>query len=97
MQYLLEKKIQQEKLTPAIQESLWSLGVQHGKAITILQATLDELTTINNELEFINCLYKHRAAYVQQLTTLNAQMKSSLCARYKKESTEIIEVLVLQK
>lgn len=97
IQYLSARNIQQDQLTPAIQESLWSLGVQHRKAITILQTTLDELNTISDELEFIHCLYKHRAIYVQRLETLNALMKQSICARYQKECAEIIEVLVYRK
>lgn len=93
--YLYENNISQEKITPAIQESLWSLGVQHGKAKLILQRVLAELITIIDELTFINCLYKHRALYVQQLSSLNAQMKANICARYQKESAEIINTLIL--
>jgi hypothetical protein len=71
--------------------------VQHRKARIILQLTLDELKTIADEKEFIYCLYKHRAAYVQQLPNLNPQMKQNLCARYQKECDEIIETLINRK
>lgn len=92
--YLVANNICPDKITPAIQEALWSLGVQHGKALMILRQTLNEVKTISDEQTFITHLYNNRAKYIQQLSTLNAHIKASLCARYEKEKAEIFVRLI---
>ncbi len=54
--------------TPAINEALWSMAVQHGHAKQIvLSATADYTVNLKDETDTINTLYDARCDYVDSL------------------------------
>lgn len=96
IKYLTDQNIAHELITLAIKEAIWSLGVQHGKALLILQQSYADHTNLRDEVAFIKCLYKNRANYINQLSSLETAMKKNICIRYGKECAEIIEKLIKQ-
>lgn len=94
IKYLTDQNIAHELITLAIKEAIWSLGVQHGKALLILQQSYADHKNLRDEVAFIKCLYKNRANYVNQLSSLQASMKKNICIRYDKECAEIIDKLI---
>lgn len=94
IQFLTDRNIALNDITPAIKEALWSLGVQHRKALIILEKCYSEFSNIQEEELFIKNLYQHRTNYVNQLTILNETMKRNISKRYEKECAEIIATLI---
>lgn len=94
IKFFTDRNISADTISPALKEALWSLGVQHGKALMILENCYAEFNNVLDERSFIETLYKHRTKYVHHLTTLNETMKINICKRYEKECAEIIAMLI---
>lgn len=94
IKYLTDQNISKEHITLAIKEAIWSLGVQHGKALLILQQSYADHKNLKEEINFVKCLYRNRANYINQLSTLHESMKKNICIRYEKECAEIINKLI---
>lgn len=82
---------------PAIQEVLFSIGVQHAGYKTILNYAADarNKSTISTEADIKN-LYSARTKYVSALN-LPSKITSALIARYEKEMTYALTILEYYK
>lgn len=74
----------------AINEAIFSLSVQHGKAIKILQSVNRKLG--HSPTDLINLLYDAREAYVKTLK-LPAPLLKALLNRYKRERQDVLALL----
>lgn len=74
----------------AINEAIFSLSVQHGKAIKILKSITRKMGHTAEDL--INLLYDARESYVKTLK-LSAQLLKSLLNRYKHERIDVLNLL----
>ena len=73
--------------TRAINEALFSIGVQHGKAKTVVRQA--KISAHDDERTVINKLYDSREAYVRRIR-LPAGTKKSVLNRYKKERKMVL-------
>jgi hypothetical protein len=74
----------------AIQEALFSMGVQHGGAKKIVKAAaklLDDDPTVDEQVE---ALYAARSAYVKRLRKLPKKTKRSVLSRYRREQAKVM-------
>ena len=76
--------------TQAINEALFSMGVQHGKAKGIIKRA--KIDANDSEAEIINKLYDAREDYVQRIR-LPAGTKRSVLNRYKKERKMVLDLV----
>jgi hypothetical protein len=77
----------------AIDEALWSIGVQHGNFKKILSAAYDLIPETYTDKDCINALYDARANYVWNLTTLTPALKKSLNNRYVAERQDVLNLV----
>lgn len=75
--------------TRAINEALFSIGVQHGKAKQVVKNA--RIDANDSETEIINKLYDARSAYVKRLR-LNQATKRSVLGRYIKERKMVLKL-----
>ena len=80
---------------PVVNQVLWSIGVQHGKAKDIVTSACK---LINREAHthpkaVIMALYEARGYHVKRLRSLSPSLKRSLLNRYKKEQADALELL----
>lgn len=80
------------KSTRAINEALWSIGVQHGRAKTIVSDAAKALPKGASEEDTVRQLYKSRTEYVQGLK-LPAATKKSVLNRYKNELKDVLRLI----
>lgn len=71
-----------------IQESVFSLAVQHGGADQIVKSAYAQGTSVDTQ---VGLLYAQRWAYVKNLG-LSDQLKASLQNRYKHELTDVLNL-----
>lgn len=83
----------QLETSDAIDEALWSIGVQHGSFKKILDAAFDLIPDTYDDKACINALYDARANYVANLTTLNPMIKRSLNNRYVLERQDVLRLI----
>lgn len=74
--------------TAAINETLWSMAVQHGRAKEIV--TNAGINGITDETAILNKLYTARRNYVNGLGSLNSTLKASLMRRYDSEIKDVL-------
>lgn len=72
---------------PAINEALWSMSIQHGKASKIVDKAHDMLKDVYTTKECIQCLYQARCDYVDALGMPN------LKKRYASELKDVLGML----
>lgn len=79
--------------TPAINEALWSMGVQHGKAKQLV-ARAGRVKGHYNKIEKhqITALYDIRKAYIQEIA-LSPQLKRSLAIRFNNEERDVLKLV----
>lgn len=73
-----------------VQESLFSMSVQHGKAKDVVSSAAASGISKNPE-EQINSLYSARKSYVKELPTLPDKTKESVLNRYEREQKDAIQ------
>lgn len=76
--------------TPAINEALWSMAIQHGKASKILDKISDPLDM--TEEQQIKELYLARVEYVKQIPGLE-RVLPGLLSRYAHEQSDILHYM----
>lgn len=76
--------------TRAIDEALFSIGVQHGRSKKVVQQA--NIVKGNTETTIINKLYDSREAYVKRIK-LPAGTKRSVLNRYKKERKMVLALV----
>jgi hypothetical protein len=78
----------------ALNEALWSMGVQHGGANKILNKAVKTFNgDINNDVGgFLQHLYNTRGQYVRGVSALGSGMKASLLNRYKNELSDVMNL-----
>ena len=80
---------------PVVNQVLWSIGVQHGKAKNIITTACRGAEEFRKKepRAVINSLYIAREAYVKRLRSLSPRIKKSLLNRYKNEHKDALEML----
>ena len=73
-----------------IDEALFSMGVQHGRACMIVSDACKSLGKSPDETVIIQALYNARKSYVNGLSSLDQNMKNSLCKRYDRELAALL-------
>lgn len=80
--------------TPAINEAVYSMSVQHGKANTIVsRASKRADFRTSSEADIVKALYIERAKYVMGLGSLSKDMKTKLLNRYQWEVNKVLELI----
>lgn len=74
--------------TPGVNEALWSMGVQHGKATSIVSKA--GIQSGMPEPQIINKLYDARSDYVRGLDSLSPGMKQNVLDRYDQERQDVL-------
>lgn len=64
--------------TPAIDEAIWSMSIQHGKVNTIIANAVASLPKEVTEKQIVNALYDARAKYIGSLKGLSPSLKKNL-------------------
>jgi hypothetical protein len=77
----------------AVQEALFSMGVQHGGAKKIVSAAAGMLDDDPSPDEMVMALYDARRAYVKKLRKLPKRTKRSVLRRYVKEEDKVLALL----
>ena len=90
-QPLLEhaKKLGYDVNNRGVQEALFSMSVQHGRAADIVSAAAAKGVGANPQEQLTN-LYRQRTEYVSGLTSLKPNIKESLYNRYRNEQSDAI-------
>lgn len=81
------------QMTPAIEEALFSMGVQHAGASKIVDAAVKSLggdASQASQQQIIQALYDSRRKYVGGLSSLSSALKQSLMNRYAKEEHDVL-------
>lgn len=81
--------------TPAIDEALWSMAVQHGKAALIVEKAAG--MGITDERSVVHALYRARRVYVQSLTTLTTSITNAILNRYVREELDVLKLIGASK
>lgn len=79
---------------PAIQQALWSMGVQHGGAKRIVDEAVKSGVNLKDNEAVLRQLYKSRTEYIDRNSQLSAAVKQSLHRRYE---SELRDALAIQK
>jgi hypothetical protein len=76
-----------------VNEALWSMGVQHGKAGQIVRNAFKGVDPrkMGNEA-IVQRLYQHRSNYVSNLRTLSPKIKRNIINRYKNEMSDVLSL-----
>lgn len=80
--------------TRAINEALFSMSVQHGKAKTIINRTMRYVSGNDTEETIIRVLYRERLKYVRGLRKLSKKLKQVLADRYVREMRDVLKLVV---
>lgn len=75
---------------PAIQQALWSMGVQHGGANRILDAAVKSGVDLKDNAAVLKALYSSRNDYVDGISGMNDKTKQSLHNRYAREQQDAL-------
>jgi hypothetical protein len=74
----------------AIQEALFSIGVQHGGARTIIERAASQLGDGASVEDQIRALYEARSQYVRGLSSLPESTRQSVLNRYQREVRDVL-------
>lgn len=75
-----------------VQEALFSMGVQHGGAKTIVSRAAEAGAAKGTPQEQITALYEQRTRYVSGLTSLPERTKQSVLNRYRREVDDALRL-----
>lgn len=79
---------------PAVNEALWSMGVQHGGATKIVNRAFKGQDVSNMSAEqIVNRLYDARGTYVSGLSKVPQRTKQSILRRYRNELDDVLDML----
>lgn len=79
---------------PAVNEALWSMGVQHGGAKSIVNnAFKGENVSAMSPEQIVNRLYDARANYVTRLRKVPFRTKQSILNRYRRERQDVLGLI----
>jgi hypothetical protein len=76
----------------AIQEALFSIGVQHGGARTIIARAAGQMGPNASVEDQVRALYEARTTYVQGLSTLPEGTRQSVLSRYQREMQDVLRL-----
>lgn len=103
MQFILKKHYNKLRIyatelgypdNQAVNEVLFSMGVQHGKAKRVVLTASKRLYLKNdNTATIIGVLYMARIQYVMGLSSLKNSIKISLANRYVREHLDVMELI----
>jgi hypothetical protein len=74
----------------AIQEALFSIGVQHGGARTIIDRAASQLGAGASVEDQIRALYEARSQYVRGLSSLPESTRQAVLSRYQREVRDVL-------
>ncbi|WP_147441843.1 hypothetical protein [Corallococcus exercitus] len=79
------------KRSKAVNDMVWSMSIQHGKAAEVIQGALKgrDVSKMGDE-EMLRTVYAARTKYVNQNKALDAGMKASISNRYKRELADAL-------
>lgn len=81
--------------TQAINEALYSMSVQHGRAKQIVEAAESNITEEDTEYDIIDKLYEARSEYIHDLRNrgkLNPRLAANIISRYQREHADVIKL-----
>lgn len=78
---------------PAVQEALFSISVQHGRAAEVVERAAASLGQNATPEQQIRALYRARTAYVAGLSTLPENTRASVLNRYRNEERDALAML----
>jgi hypothetical protein len=76
----------------AIQEALFSIGVQHGGARTIIARAAEQMGPNASVEDQVRALYTARSQYVQRLSTLPEGTREAVLSRYEREVRDVLRL-----
>jgi hypothetical protein len=79
------------KDSPAVNEAIFSISVQHGKANSIISSA-KVATGSSKDSDIVKALFKARRDYVRSLGGLTSDMKASIMKRYDAEEKDILQL-----
>lgn len=79
--------------TPAIDEAIWSMSIQHGNVNKIILMAYKQLSKEVTEREVIHALYNARALYIQSLK-IPSKLKQTLIDNRCKDERNVVLKLV---
>ena len=79
---------------PAIDEALFSMGVQHGKAKVIVKKAARRLNENSSVEDVLQTLYEERIKYTNGLRSLSSKVKRSLRNRYNRELVDALTLAI---
>lgn len=75
-----------------IQEALFSIGVQHGGARSIIQNAAQQIGAGASVEDQVRALYDARTQYVQGLSSLPENTRQSVLNRYRNEARDVLAI-----